>query len=270
MVRNDLKIYKYKELEFVFIEIINRKGKNTIVGCIYRHPCMEVTEFNDVFLQNIPEKLSYENKEIIIMGDFNTDILKSDNNSDSAMFLDNIYENLLIPYIISPTRVTHRSQTLIDNIFLNIIEKGIISGNITTTISDNYMQFVLFKNKTKSQANKKKAKFARNHKSLNKDLLEYDLRNTKWDEILKVNTGNVDFSFESFLKTFIEILDKHAPYKKLSLQEVKLSYKPWITTGILNSIKNKNRIHTKVIRAKKPSEKNKSGKRIQIIQNTTR
>ena len=75
-IRNDLKIYKYKELESVFIEIINRKGKNTIVGCIYRHPCMEVTEFNDVFLQNILEKLSYENKEIIIMGDFNIDILK--------------------------------------------------------------------------------------------------------------------------------------------------------------------------------------------------
>ena len=254
-IRNDLKIYKYKELESVFIEIINRKGKNTIVGCIYRHPCMEVTEFNDVFLQNILEKLSYENKEIIIMGDFNIDILKYDTNSDSAMFLDNMYENLLLPYIISPTRVTPRSQTLIDNIFSNIIEKDIISGNITTTISDHYMQFVLFKNKTKSKTNIKKAKFARNYKSLNKDLLEYDLRNTKWDEILKVNIGDVDFSFESFLKKFNEILDKHAPYKKLSLQEVKLSYKPWITTGILNSIKNKNRIHMKVIRTKDPVRK---------------
>ena len=49
-IRNDLKIYKYKELESVFIEIMNRKGKNIIVGCIYRHPYMEVTEFNDVFL----------------------------------------------------------------------------------------------------------------------------------------------------------------------------------------------------------------------------
>ena len=111
-IRNDLKIYKYKELESVFIEIINRKGKNTIVGCIYRHPCMEVTEFNDVFLQNILEKLSYENKEIIIMGDFNIDILKYDTNSDSATFLDNMCRRT---YIISPTRITPRSQTLIYN-----------------------------------------------------------------------------------------------------------------------------------------------------------
>ena len=86
----------------------------------------------------------------------------------------------------------------------------------------------------------------RNYKSLNKDLFEYDLRNTKWGEILKVKRGDIEYSFEAFLKKFNEILDKHAPYgyKKLSIQEVKFSKRPWTTTGILNSIKNKNRIYT--------------------------
>ena len=140
---------------------------------------MEVTEFNDVFLQNILEKLSYENKEIIVMDDFNIDILKHDSNSDSATFLDNMYENLLLPYITSPTRVIPRSQTLTDNIFSHILEEDIISGNITTTISDHYIQPVLFKNQIKSKTNIKKANFGRNYKSLNKNLFEYDLRNTK-------------------------------------------------------------------------------------------
>ena len=40
--RNDLKIYKSKELESIFIEIINKKGKNTIVGCIYKHPKLAI------------------------------------------------------------------------------------------------------------------------------------------------------------------------------------------------------------------------------------
>ena len=35
IVRDDLCIYRSKELESVFIEIINSKGKNTIVGCVY-------------------------------------------------------------------------------------------------------------------------------------------------------------------------------------------------------------------------------------------
>ena len=111
---------------------------------------MEVTEFNDVFLQNILEKLCYDYVKIIIIGDFNIDILKY--------------------------RVTPRPQTLIDNIFQNIIEEDIISGNITTTLSDHYIQFLLFKNKIKSQTNIKKANFGRNYKSLNKDFFEYDLR----------------------------------------------------------------------------------------------
>ena len=96
---------------------------------------MEKREFNDTYLQNTLEKLSYENKDIILMGDFNIDILKYD---DSAAFLDMMYENFLLQYISSPTRVTPRSQTLFDNIFSNITEDEIISGNITTAISDHY------------------------------------------------------------------------------------------------------------------------------------
>ena len=36
-IRNDLTIYKSRELESVFIEVINKtSNKNTIIGCIYR------------------------------------------------------------------------------------------------------------------------------------------------------------------------------------------------------------------------------------------
>ena len=35
IVQDDLCIYSSKEMESVFIEIINSKGKNTIVGCVY-------------------------------------------------------------------------------------------------------------------------------------------------------------------------------------------------------------------------------------------
>ena len=33
-VRNDLKMYRAKELESIFIEILNQNSKNTINGCI--------------------------------------------------------------------------------------------------------------------------------------------------------------------------------------------------------------------------------------------
>ena len=63
-IRNDLKIYNKKHLESIFIEIINKKTKNVVVGCIYRHPCMQINDFNQNFLTPLLEKLSFENKEI--------------------------------------------------------------------------------------------------------------------------------------------------------------------------------------------------------------
>ena len=41
---NDLKMYKTKELESIFIEILNQTSKSTIIGCIYQHPSMDPAE----------------------------------------------------------------------------------------------------------------------------------------------------------------------------------------------------------------------------------
>ena len=82
------------------------------------------------------------------MGHFNIDLLKYDTNTDSTTCLDSMYTNSLLPYISTPTRVTAHSKTLIDNIFSNNIEDGLISRNITTTINHRYAQFLLKKDKT--------------------------------------------------------------------------------------------------------------------------
>ena len=53
--RRDLNIYKKFELESIFVEIINPKKSNIIVDTIYRHPKMDVTEFNNI-LNNLLQK----------------------------------------------------------------------------------------------------------------------------------------------------------------------------------------------------------------------
>ena len=107
-LRKYLKIHKSKEFESILTEIINKKESNTIIGFIYRHPCMDAREFSATYLQNTLGKLSYGNKDIILMGDFNIDILKYDTNNDSPAFLDMMYENVLHSYISSPTKLTTR------------------------------------------------------------------------------------------------------------------------------------------------------------------
>ena len=77
-LRLDLIIYKKRELESALFEIIQKDSKDIVVGCIYRHPCMQQSEFNDEYLKPLSEKSISENKEVILLGDFNIDLLKCD------------------------------------------------------------------------------------------------------------------------------------------------------------------------------------------------
>ena len=63
-VRNDLKICKSKEIESTFIEIIEAKSKSKIIGCIYKHLKVCVSEFTNDFINPLLEILATEKKEI--------------------------------------------------------------------------------------------------------------------------------------------------------------------------------------------------------------
>ena len=58
-------IYKKFELESTFIEIINPRKSNIIVGVIYKHPKMDVTDFNNNFLNNLLKKINQEQKKSV-------------------------------------------------------------------------------------------------------------------------------------------------------------------------------------------------------------
>ena len=61
MLHNDLNLYKANQLESTFIEIANSKKSNIIVGCLYKHPVMDVADFNNK-LNPLLDKLAKENK----------------------------------------------------------------------------------------------------------------------------------------------------------------------------------------------------------------
>ena len=74
--------------ETLFIEVENDKSKNAVIGVIYRPPHLNV----DSFLEDIEvmlHKLSLENKDIYLSGDYNIDILKSNRSSQSLLNLLN-------------------------------------------------------------------------------------------------------------------------------------------------------------------------------------
>ena len=66
---SDLNIYKKNEMESTFIEIVNPRKSNSIVEAIYRHPSMDLADFNCNYLNYLLEKTSKEQKSIFLLGD---------------------------------------------------------------------------------------------------------------------------------------------------------------------------------------------------------
>ena len=143
--RIDLNILKKYQVESTFIEIINTKKDNIVVGCVYKHPNMDVLEFNN-HLNQMLGKVSEEQKQIFLLGHFNINLLNCNVRQATNRFLDSLASNSIIPYILQPTVLTSHSKTLIDYIFSNILSSEIISGNLTATISDRLPQFLFAPN----------------------------------------------------------------------------------------------------------------------------
>ena len=63
-----MNIYKSHELESTFVEIINPKKSNIILGVIYRHPTMDLNEFSDKYVSKLLDNIAKENKTIFYSG----------------------------------------------------------------------------------------------------------------------------------------------------------------------------------------------------------
>ena len=246
--RNDLNIYKSKELESIFIEICNPKGKNTILGNIYRHPCMDQDLFLDDFMKPLCDKLNAENKLIYLAGDFNFDISNMAHNK-SQLFFETMMSNFLCPSITLPTKINSARHTIIDNIFTNDITSDIISGNLCVSISDHLPSFLLIPRGNQYNLPKQSI-YRRDTKHFDRADFILDYFEVDWDELLHLNKNDVNFSLSSFLAKLEELLDKHLPWKKITKVELKRKAKPWITEELFHKIKLKSKTFGKYIKCK--------------------
>ena len=90
---------------------------------------------------------------------------------------------------------------------------------------------------------------------MNEEKFKCELNGLDWPNVLHNNNNNVDLSFDLFYVNVDKLILKHAPLKRLTIQEKKLCLKPWIITGIWTSIKTKNRIYRKFLRTKNATTK---------------
>ena len=168
---------------------------------------MPLDNFNERYLSPLLDKISKENKTAVLLGDFNVDLLKCESNSNAADFLDVLGAHSFVPQILYPTRITKTSKTLIDNIFVNFLDKEICSGNLTSSISDHLPQFMFF-----SYEHNNVTKGKKNWSKFDQENFVLDFLEINWDEILI--TDDVDTSFKDFHNMINYLLDKHCPTRE--------------------------------------------------------
>ena len=239
------------ELEASWIELIYDKQPNRLIGVVYRHPRKNDPQSTDS-LQTVINKIKKENKNTLIIGDFNFDLLNHENNDQISKFLHMMIENSYQPCILEPTRIVQGNKpSLVDNIFSNSIEP-VTSGNLYHTISEHLPNFVIFNN-TKSQ--KKKEFVKKRCPKPNFDLARFQT------DLLKLILHKI-VNFDEFYKAFdyshkmiLNILNEHYPIKILNRKEIELERKPWITKGILTSTKIKNKTYRKFVKSHNKDKK---------------
>ncbi len=266
--RDDLEnlMYKSKELESVFIEVEVTGKKSQIYGCIYRHPCMDINVFNEDYLEKLLSKLDKENKMSYLMGDFNMDLLKVESEDKISEYYDILTSHLFVPHITLPTRITSTSKTLIDNIFSNDPDfANGLSGNFTFSISDHLPQFLVMPEVLKGPP--KRHNIYRRQKHYDKEQLVADAIGINWNMTISPDKMDSNYSLDKFLENAMAIVDKHAPLKKMSKKDFKLESKPWVTMGILASIKRRDSLLRKFIKCPEGDRKNELHLQYKVLRN---
>ena len=122
---------------------------------------------------------------------------------------------------------------------------------LVTDISDHFPVFAIFTEISHRKDNNKEYIFKRVFSPEKISNFGLALDSTIWDNLF--NTLDAQEAFTNFHKYFVNLYNKHFPLKK-----IKIGYKtrkPWLTSGLKNSINTKNKLYIKSV--KYPSTINK-------------
>ncbi len=247
--RKDLDTQHYDDLneyQSKFIEIINTKGTNIILCITYRHPKKASDQTFNNWLQNSLEKISQEHKTTILIGDFNYNLFKYSKDQHVTTFADIMSTFNMQPTINKPTRIVNKQKpSLIDNIFVNSLDKDITSGNLVSKISDHMPNFIIMNDYC--LPNKKFRNKKRSYKNYNTMEYQKDIDSIDLSPALQIYK-DIHQITKFYQDQVLAVMNKHAPYVTLTKEEMKWKDKPWITKRIQKLVKEKDHIYNKYIK----------------------
>lgn len=242
-VRDDLSMFIEGEFESLFVEITD-KTNSAIIGEIYRVPDTNAQVSLERYVKILNNLKSYP-KPVIIGTDQNFDYLKIHTHKITSELLDAHFAANLIPTITKPTRITHTSATLIDNIYVRHHDPYIHSGILFNNMSDHLPVFCFIgKLKTKVKPKEPLTFKYRPMPDTSVTLIMDAIRDIDWSYLNHMETELAVSNFANHLNT---IIDTYAPEKDVQIHPRYIIREDWMTKGLMVSSKTCNKLYRKCI-----------------------
>ena len=237
-----------ESIESCVIEINRPKCKTLFLWNVYRAPDLSL----EIFLEGLNSKMALlpSNAEVCLLGDFNVDFFTKQRTHGYALkrklalFANTHQLNQLIE---TPTRITEQSASTIDLLFINNKHRVAESGVMSAHISDHLLIYCVLKSGVPKGPGK--SIYYRSYKHYCKERFLVDLRHENWDSLGEINDVNEAASI--WTKMFLSIAYKHAPMKQ---SRIKGNDVPWMSSGLKNSMNERNRLYRKAIKSKYPAD----------------
>ena len=232
--------------EDIWLSVEDRRTNQFFnIVVLYRHPNTNIPEFisklDEVFCNPI-----LTNRCTYILGDINIDICTSNRSTAAQEYINVLTCKGFFSIITKPTRVTETSATIIDHIITNDLTRRLFPIILRTDLTDRYLTAVV------ATINIKR-KQRQSGKILRRDMSHFSTENFNNDveqfadrfleDLTEITAENFNNVFDYFTNFYKRIVDQHAPIKCLSRKKQRLQNKPWISKGILISIRNKQKMY---------------------------
>ena len=199
---------------------------NTVIINVYR----PFGDFN-TFLETIEDTLksisdSFPNCDIVMVGDFNTDL--SISNSQANKLVESCLLHDLLQQVTLPTRIQGFTKTLIDHVYTKT-KQDWKSDVILCDISDHYATITVSVSHRASKASNTVTK--RWFTAETYEQMQILLRHEDWSPMRLMNCDNATNDLLSTINTLLDIV---APIETKTLKVDQSN--DWITPGISNSL----------------------------------
>ncbi len=150
---------------------------------------------------------------------------KVDTNKNCQELLNLFLTNGFIPTIIKPTRITHQTASLIDNLYVRTKSTknlNIKSGIISTDISDHLPIYLELEGRKEQNKTETEQIMTRALNEVNIHQIKHDLAEINWNELIGLE---INKAHTKFLNTLTRIIDKHATEQPLKLNKKRIKEK---------------------------------------------